>query len=60
MPQYPHCPAGFINNIADEGTKEEAVQQLQLLWNENCHLYREIQRMTYRINDLEAEVTCQK
>lgn len=35
---YPHIPAAFINAIAEEGTKEEAVQWLQKLWNENCAL----------------------
>jgi len=35
---YPHIPAAFINAIAEEGTKAEAVQWLQKLWNENCAL----------------------
>jgi hypothetical protein len=34
-----HFPAAFINNIAEEGTKEEAIQWLQKIWN---------QFMTYR------------
>lgn len=33
-----HHPAAFINAIAEEGTKEEAVQYLQKIWNENCEL----------------------
>lgn len=36
--KYPHVRAAFINAIADEGTKEEAVQFLQEEWNENCVL----------------------
>lgn len=35
---YPHVPAAFINAIAEEGTKAEAVEWLQKLWNENCAL----------------------
>ena len=36
--KYPHVPAAFINVIADEGTKFECLDQLQMLWNENCAL----------------------
>lgn len=38
MKDYPHVPAAFINAIAEEGTKAEAVEYLQKLWNENCAL----------------------
>lgn len=34
----PHVPAAFINAIAEEGTKDEAIHYLQKQWNENCHL----------------------
>jgi len=33
-----HHPAAFINAIAEEGTKAEAVEWLQRQWNENCEL----------------------
>lgn len=36
--EYPHVPAAFINAIAEEGTKEEAVEFLQKIWNERCAL----------------------
>lgn len=38
MTEYPHVPAAFINAIAEEGTKAEAVTYLQKQWNENCAL----------------------
>lgn len=38
MPKYPHVPAAFINAIAEEGTKAEAVEWLQKQWNETCAL----------------------
>ena len=31
--------AAFINAIAEEGTKAEAVEWLQKTWNENCELH---------------------
>ena len=38
MTDYPHVPAAFINAIAEEGTKAEAVEYLQKQWNEVCAL----------------------
>lgn len=38
MSDFPHVPAAFINAIAEEGTKAEAVEALQQQWNENCVL----------------------
>ena len=35
---HPHVRAAFINAIAEEGTKAEAVEWLQTEWNENCAL----------------------
>lgn len=32
----PRYPAAFINAIAEEGTKAEAVEWLQRTWNEFC------------------------
>lgn len=34
----PHHHAAFINAIAEEGTKAEAVEWLQKIWNELCEL----------------------
>jgi hypothetical protein len=45
-----HHPAAFINAIAEEGTKAEAVEWLQKTWNENCEL-RAALRHIDRIND---------
>ena len=39
-----HVSAAFINAIAEEGTKAEAVEWLQKLWNENCALREECAR----------------
>jgi len=41
MSDAPHTPAAFINAIAEEGSKKEAVEWLQKTWNERCHLERE-------------------
>lgn len=38
--------AAFINAIAEEGTKAEAVEWLQKTWDENCELRAEIERLT--------------
>ena len=35
---HPHVPAAFINAIAEEGTKAEAIEYLQKTWNELCAL----------------------
>ena len=40
MIDYPHVPAAFINAIRADGTKEEACDWLQKLWNETCALRR--------------------
>lgn len=34
----PHVQAAFINAIADEGTKAEAIEWLQKTWNELCQV----------------------
>ena len=44
--QVPHVPAAFINALAEEGTKAEAVAYLQKEWNENCALKARIQVLT--------------
>lgn len=43
--EAPHVPAAFINAIAEEGTKQEAVEWLQKEWNENRRLTRELAQM---------------
>lgn len=42
LTEYPHVNAAFINAIAEEGTKAEAITWLQKLWNENCALRKDI------------------
>lgn len=44
----PHVSAAFINAIAEEGTKTEAVEWLQKTWNENCALRAEINALRGR------------
>lgn len=43
--EHPHVPAAFINAIADEGTKAEAIESLQKQWNENCALRAELKAL---------------
>ena len=45
MADYPHVPAAFINAIAEEGTKEEAIEWLQKQWNETCALRAELKKL---------------
>ena len=46
--KYPHVPAAFINAIAEEGTKAEAIQWLQEQWNETCALRAELKALKER------------
>lgn len=41
---YPHVAAAFINAIAEEGTKEEAIKFLQETWNELCYLRKNLNK----------------
>lgn len=41
--EFPHHQAAFINAIADEGTKAEAIHFLQETWNELCELKKKHQ-----------------
>lgn len=34
----PHVPAAFITALSESGTREELIERLQKLWNENCAL----------------------
>lgn len=45
MTDFPHVPAAFINAIAEEGTKAEAIEWLQKQWNETCFLRKENARL---------------
>ena len=43
----PHRPAAFINAIADEGTKAEALEWLQKTWNEHMRLLDAVAAIYY-------------
>lgn len=43
-PVYAHVPAAFINALAEEGTKDEAIFWLQKQWNECCALRSDLER----------------
>lgn len=40
-----HHPASFINIIAEDGTKEEAIHYLQETWNELCEARKTIKEL---------------
>lgn len=46
-----HHPAAFINVIAEDGSKEEAVEQLQETWNELCEARNQIKKQTTDYHD---------
>lgn len=39
MAKHKQYPAAFINTIAEEGTKEDAVMHLQATWNDLMNLH---------------------
>ena len=43
--EAPHVPAAFINAIAAEGTKAEAIQWLQRTWNALCRVQSELRAL---------------
>jgi hypothetical protein len=51
-----HHPAAFINAIAEEGTKSEAIEWLQRTWNENCELRAALRNAIEEIERLRARV----
>jgi hypothetical protein len=51
---FPHVPAAFINAIADEGTKAEAVDWLQKTWNERCALAAQVRKLQERLEITQA------
>lgn len=50
-----HYPAAFINSIAEEGTKDEAVGWLQRIWNERCTLELEAADLRERLTKAREE-----
>lgn len=52
MAEYPHVRAAFIDAIAEEGAKEEAVKFLQAQWNETCALHAENKRLKESVDRL--------
>lgn len=50
-PTYPHVTASWINNIWDEGTKEEACRYLQVTWNELCAVKKELEMLQNRVEE---------
>jgi len=57
MSDAPHTPAAFINSIAEEGSKKEAVEWLQKTWNERCHLERENEALRKKLSYYYAAIT---
>lgn len=55
MTKYPHVPAAFINAIAEEGTKAEAVAFLQEQWNETCALRKELAALHAKLRKYEVK-----
>lgn len=49
----PKHPAAFINNIAEEGTKEEAITFLQRTWDDLIEAQTENRRLRAKVHDLE-------
>lgn len=54
MSYTPKHNAAFINAIADEGTKEEAIEWLQKTWDDYVDLKKEVESMEKSINWLTA------
>ena len=44
-PAPPHAQAAFINALREEGTRDEACNRLQKVWNERCALAAEVERL---------------
>lgn len=41
MSEYPRVPAAFINAIAEDGDKAEALEWLQKTWDELCYVRKQ-------------------
>lgn len=53
----PHCPAAFINCIADEGDKYEAIRWLQTTWNELSTLRRAVIKLGFTTEQVDSMMT---
>lgn len=49
--------AAFINAIAEEGTKAEAIEWLQNVWDENCEMRKQALAQKNIIHDQAVEIT---
>lgn len=49
--KHPNVRAAFINTIAEEGTKAEAIEFLQKQWNETCALRKTLRWIADHSND---------
>jgi hypothetical protein len=56
MSEVRHFPAAFINNIADEGTKAEAVEWLQKTWNQLQTLREDMAARDIEISNAAADL----
>lgn len=54
MDNHPYVPAAFINAIREEGTKEEACNYLQKLWNERCALVEKLKEANKMLESCEC------
>lgn len=53
--KYPRCPAAFINVIAEEGDKEEAITWLQKIWDELCFVRNQLEETTNELIEARRE-----
>ena len=53
--EYPHCPAAFINALAEEGSKAEAIEWLQKTWNELRYKSERLDALMQQVASLEAK-----
>jgi len=51
----PHVPAAFINALAEEGSKADAINFLQKAWNELCEIRAERDALQARADAAESE-----
>lgn len=52
----PHRPTAFINAIAEEGDKAEAIKYLQETWNELCEANDECRMLSKQVQALDAKL----
>ena len=56
MAYTPKYPAAFINTIADEGTKAEAIEWLQRTWDDYIDCTKEIIELRAKVIELEKDI----